>query len=465
MSGMSGDDSGAFSESLRKAMDLIARCRYVEMMGVRPGHDTTHQKAKEARNTLIHTIFENSKDRRGKPQRKSLPEMIDEHRVDIFHPGIDIKQVYDALKLESENQKLVMLFIAVVNACREQMYSHSKEFFEEVKPEIFRSNVLVLLDENKLKVEVITERLEKDDMFKYLPTAKKLSQLRNSLTQDIPGLKKKINSAMDENLEYDKVLKGVQEEVLGRIGSGFSNLAQFFHTMWTCFWKIRDGESMKRSLGDITAQTIRLLGIVPQVLEFPGIVVKLSNDKKLRWFDDTPGSLPEFFGVQSDSCLLEELIVKLKTKVRVIVGTGGSVSELHGYGGGGKSDESASELPPALEFEALCRDPIIIDQSKILKVIYSEEMDSQKTQKLTEILASVDVRIVQCFPDSAHWNQSTGRFEGAPNWNQLANAVLSFYSYKSQECIKLTDELARVKFQLDAAKKEIQKKIAKKNKK
>ncbi|MBV5280249.1 MAG: hypothetical protein J0651_03040, partial [Actinobacteria bacterium] len=276
----------------------------------------------------------------------------------------------------------------------------------------------------------------------YLASAKKLNQLRNSLTYSInglPGLKKKINSYMDENREYDEVLAEVLYpltpakkkklmETIESNGSGFSNLAQFYHTMWTSFWKIRDGN---RSLGVITAQTIRLLGIVPQLLEFPRIVVELSNHNDLNWFAERRGSLPEFFGVRSDSCLLEDLIDKLKRTQEVArsiihqekesqtatraVGTRESVSELPGDGGGGGSGESALEMPAALEYEGY---------SEILEVISLEQLlDSQKTKKLTEILGSADVRIVQCFSDLANWNQSSGRFEGAPDWGRLKKAL------------------------------------------
>ena len=179
MSATSGDDGGAFSASLSQAMDLIARCRYAEMMGVRQGDE-------EARNTLIHTIFENSRDHQGNyPMRRSLSEMIEEHEVATFNREMDIKRVYEDLKLETDDQKLVMLFIAVVNACREQMYANHDVFFRGGRPERFHRNVQEMFDGVGLEVGVITGELVKDDMFQYLRSAKKLNQLRNSLLYGI----------------------------------------------------------------------------------------------------------------------------------------------------------------------------------------------------------------------------------------------------------------------------------------
>jgi hypothetical protein len=87
--------------------------------------------------------------------------------------------------------------------------------------------------------------------------------------------------------------------------------------------------------------------------------------------------------------------------------------------GAGAENFPADELTKA----AVLRDSIIRDVSEVLDVVLSSKLDSEKTEKLTEILASVDVHIVQCFADLAHWNQATGRFEGAPDWEVLAGAL------------------------------------------
>ena len=403
---------GVFSECLSQAMDLIARCRYAEMMAVKQGDDI-------ARSTLIHTIFENQKVRGKYPLRKSLSDMIDEHGVATFNPEMDIKDVYRDLELETDDQKLVMLFIAVVNACREQMYANHNAFFvRDVKPEIFKAEVERFFGDAGLKVDDITGELVKDGMFQYLRSAKQLNQLRNSLIYDIfdaerrdsrevnswlSGLKKKINAYMDENRGYEEVLDevlksggdlrpaeneklkqkieecrhtlgpaagglgslGIQPSTVDGVGeaAGFSNLAQFCHTMWTSFWKIRDGGSRNRSLVDITTQTIRLLGIVPQLLEFPGIVVELS--KKLKWFSERKGSLQEFFGVGKDSLLLEELIEKLKRTAEVARSRIQQEKESQtkavgklpddGDGGGNGDDKRASDKAVADELEELCK--------------------------------------------------------------------------------------------------------------
>jgi hypothetical protein len=91
-----------------------------------------------------------------------------------------------------------------------------------------------------------------------------------------------------------------------------------------------------------------------------------------------------------------------------------------------ESFPAGAEYFPADEFTkaAVLRDSIIRDVSEILDVILSSKLDSQKTEKLTEILSSVDLHIVQCFADLAYWNQSTGRFEGAPDWDVLSEALL-----------------------------------------
>ena len=376
MSAMSGDDGGAFSACLSKAMDLIARCRYAEMMGV-----TGNQSDKKNRDILIHTIFERS-------PTGSLERMLDHHKIQ--HVQMDVSKVYDALHLETDDQKLVMLFIAVVNACREQMYMNKDFYFKKVdkglekftdtvetnfvKPEKFIDIVENEFDEAKLKVDDITRVLVKNDMFAYLRTAKELNQLRNILTseeesifevqrteQRLKASKDYINAAMEANCEYGivkaEVLKmlsltdneqaKLEQRINSTGGLGFSNLAQFCHIVWTSFWKIR----CNRTLGEITTQTIRLLGIVPQLLMFPGIV---SEKEGLSWFADGGGSLPEFFGVGKDSRLLEELIGKLyviveKEKSSIhqekesqtttkAVRTLESVSELPGDGGcGGES--------------------------------------------------------------------------------------------------------------------------------
>ena len=98
----------------------------------------------------------------------------------------------------------------------------------------------------------------------------------------------------------------------------------------------------------------------------------------------------------------------------------------------------ADELTTA----AIIRDSIIRDVSEVLDVILSSKLDSQKTEKLTEILASVDVHIVQCFADLAHWNRTTGRFEGAPDWEVLAEAlVLLRDKHSGQEHVVLELDL------------------------
>jgi hypothetical protein len=72
---------------------------------------------------------------------------------------------------------------------------------------------------------------------------------------------------------------------------------------------------------------------------------------------------------------------------------------------------------------AIIRKSFIKDVSDILEIVQSSKLDSQKTEKLTEILASVHMHIILCFADLAHWNQRSGRFEGAPDWKVLAEAL------------------------------------------
>jgi hypothetical protein len=72
---------------------------------------------------------------------------------------------------------------------------------------------------------------------------------------------------------------------------------------------------------------------------------------------------------------------------------------------------------------AVQRDSFIRDMSEVMCVVLSAKLDSEKTEKLTQILVSVDVHIVQCFANWAQWNQTTERFEGAPDWEVLAEAL------------------------------------------
>jgi hypothetical protein len=125
--------SGAFPKSLCNAVDLIARCRYAEMKG-----------DKEKRNDLIHNFFEKS-------PTGSLRHMLEQH------PDSEMKDILSPSRTEhlklchDDDQSLVMLFIAVVNACREQMYTNKQTFFnhDPGKPETLKKADEDAFDEAK----------------------------------------------------------------------------------------------------------------------------------------------------------------------------------------------------------------------------------------------------------------------------------------------------------------------------
>jgi hypothetical protein len=71
----------------------------------------------------------------------------------------------------------------------------------------------------------------------------------------------------------------------------------------------------------------------------------------------------------------------------------------------------------------ITRETVIRDVALVLEVVRSSQLDSQKTERLREIMSTVDMHVVQCFIEFAHWNPRSGRFEGAPNWIQLADAL------------------------------------------
>jgi hypothetical protein len=313
------------TDCLKKAADLIARCRYAEMIGLKSDVDS--------RNKLIHTIFE-SQDLKA---RRSLPDMIKEHKISTFDQEMNIEEVYIRLGITSENQKLAMLFIAVVNVCREHVYWHPNIFLNKKKGKLsdtFKADISLLFSEGGLEFGEVLRILENTPDFAYLKSAKQLNQLRNSVTKSVnrgadkDKWKKDINSSIEANEEYEnvleRVLESLSEDEAGRVTMalqerelGFSNLAQLFHILWTSFWKIRLGER-GRTLNVITDQTILLLKTVPQILHFPEIVVKISSIKRLSWFSNRPGSLAEYFG--SDTCprLLEQLINELNN---ILVGS------------------------------------------------------------------------------------------------------------------------------------------------
>lgn len=87
--------------------------------------------------------------------------------------------------------------------------------------------------------------------------------------------------------------------------------------------------------------------------------------------------------------------------------------------GAGAEYYQTDDLSKAL----MLRETIIRDVSDVLEIVLSSQLDSQKTEKLTEMIATVDESVMQCFAELGHWNPSTGRFEGAPDWAVLVVAL------------------------------------------
>ena len=93
--------------------------------------------------------------------------------------------------------------------------------------------------------------------------------------------------------------------------------------------------------------------------------------------------------------------------------------------------EGADVFPAGAEYHptddlskaVILRDSVIRDVSDVLEIVLGSQLDSQKTQKLTEIISTLDIAVIQCFADLGHWNPNTGRFEGAPDWTVLAVAL------------------------------------------
>jgi hypothetical protein len=71
----------------------------------------------------------------------------------------------------------------------------------------------------------------------------------------------------------------------------------------------------------------------------------------------------------------------------------------------------------------ILRETVISDVSEVLEIVLSSQLDSQKTERLTEMITTVDESVARCFADLGHWNPQTGRFEGAPDWTLLAVAL------------------------------------------
>ena len=328
--GGSSVDEGSqeYSSCVNRAAELILRCRCAEHHG--------QQKDVKSRNMLIHNIFESK-------IMNPLPDML----ADAIQKGkltTDISNILNAkkfseicknLRITSHENKLVLLFISVLNACREHMYKHEQVFLGK---SILSSKFNMILCDSRLDVENLMKRLEESQDFQYINEAKKLNQFRNSVSVSVQNgeeWKARINSAIEANESFESV----RMEVYGRIGDnakkkveqdfakktpGLSNTAQLLHILWTGFFKIRIGKGESEA---IAIQVLYFLQAVPQLLLLPLIVEKFSNEHGLPWFKTKQGSLSEYFGSSMCPDMIEKLVNQLRELIVPMISSDSKIQD------------------------------------------------------------------------------------------------------------------------------------------